>query len=138
MTFPRSPFDTLGELVYFPRMLDKIRLKQRGELADSYWPLLGQGFDGRLCSYMGLQYEEFVRRVEGGASDEDILQWTRREGIHLNDVHIFVWNGFSLKRGWQDDSTPTLQRFKQELGIENRDDIRTMMEYMDFEEQRRL
>ena len=46
---PRSPFDTLGGLLYFPRMLDKIRLKARDDLAEGYVPLLGKGFDNRLC-----------------------------------------------------------------------------------------
>jgi hypothetical protein len=27
---PRSPYDVVGGLVYFPRMLDKIRLHARG------------------------------------------------------------------------------------------------------------
>ena len=137
MKYPRSPFDTLGGLLYFPRMLDKIRLKQRGELAEVYFPLLGKGFDGRLSLYFGLEYEAFVERVNAGATDEEILEWTRREGISLNDVHVLIWNGFSIKRGWDDDGTPTLEAFKKELGIEGRDDVRSFFEFIEVEEGRK-
>jgi len=33
---PRSPYDSVGGLVWFPRMLDKIRLQARGDLAEVY------------------------------------------------------------------------------------------------------
>jgi len=118
-------------------MLDKIRLKQRGELAETYFPLLGKGFDARLSNYLGLAYEEFVKRVEAGDSDEEILEWTRREGVPLNETHVLIWNGFSIKRGWEDDGTPTLDAFKKELGIEDRDDVRSFLDFIEVEEGRR-
>ena len=40
--FPlRSPAEKVGGIVYFGRMLDKIRLHARGELAPDYHPNLG-------------------------------------------------------------------------------------------------
>ncbi|EDY81720.1 hypothetical protein VDG1235_1338 [Verrucomicrobiia bacterium DG1235] len=137
MTHPCSPFDALGGLIYFPRMLDKIRLKQRGELAESYLPLLGKGFDGRLCGYLGISYGEVVEKVEAGATDDEILDWTRSEGVPLNETHVLIWNGFSVKRGWDDDGTPVLDGFKKELGIEDRDDVRSFLDYIEVEEGRR-
>lgn len=137
MTNPRSPFDALGGFVYFPRMLDKIRLKQRGELAEDYFALMGKGFDGRLTNFLGLEYAAFVERVEAGATDEEILEWTRREGLQLGEEHVFVWNSFCEKRGWEDSGTPTLDGFKKEFGIADRDDIRTFFQYIDVEEGRR-
>lgn len=136
MTFPRSPLDTLGGLVYFPRMLDKIRLKQRGELAEGYFALLGGGFDGRLTRYLGISYADLATRIENGASDDEILNWTRSEGFPVAEEHIAVWNGFCLKRGHDDDGTPTLDRFKQEKGWQDRHDLSTFFAYIDAEEGR--
>jgi hypothetical protein len=42
---PRSPYDTQSGLVYFPRMLHKIRLHLAGTLPDDYRENLGQAFD---------------------------------------------------------------------------------------------
>src|SRR5438309_489448 len=45
--FPiRSPSAKVDGLVYFGRMLDKIRLHAKGELPAEYQPNLGKGFDG--------------------------------------------------------------------------------------------
>jgi hypothetical protein len=40
---PRSPFDQVGGLVYFARMLDKIRLSARGQLRQDFQKNLGMG-----------------------------------------------------------------------------------------------
>jgi gluconokinase len=44
---PRSPYDALRGLVYFPRMLDKIRIHAAVGLPEAYIAPLGEGFDGR-------------------------------------------------------------------------------------------
>lgn len=135
-TYPRSPFDTLGGLLYFPRMLDKIRLDLRKELPGAYLELLGKGFDARICKYLGLEYEAVVDRARGGASDEEILEWAQATGMTLNPERIEVWNGFATKRGWNDSGTPTLQGFKQESGLSDREDIRTFFEFIEIDEKR--
>ncbi len=35
-TYPKSPKEITKDMMYFPRMLDKIRLHQRGELHEDY------------------------------------------------------------------------------------------------------
>jgi gluconokinase len=35
-TYPKSPLETTKGLMYFPRMLDKIRLHARGALPEDY------------------------------------------------------------------------------------------------------
>ena len=41
-----------------------------------------------------------------------------------------------VKRGWNDDLSETLVRRKKESGIEARDDIKTMFQYIDADEGR--
>jgi hypothetical protein len=35
-TYPKSPKEMIKGMMYFPRMLDKIRLRLRGELHEDY------------------------------------------------------------------------------------------------------
>jgi gluconokinase len=70
----RSCYDKIGGIVYFGRMLDKIRLHAQGRLPAEYHENLGTGFDGRCCSFLHVKYEDVVARVKLGGGDEDILQ----------------------------------------------------------------
>src|SRR5213592_3295756 len=79
--FPvRSPTEKLGGLVYFGRMLDKIRLHSRAELPADYQPNLGKGFDAKCCAFLHLDYGEVVERVNAGASDDEMLEWAFTHG----------------------------------------------------------
>jgi len=137
--FPKSAADTVGGLRYFGRMLDKIRLRARGELPSDYHANLGhrKAADGTICNFLQIEYEQLRQRVLEGGSDEEILEWCYQHGRRLNEGDIFVWNNFSAKFGWNDLATPTLERRKKELGIADRADIQTMGDLFDFEEGRR-
>lgn len=45
-----------------------------------------------------------------------------------------IWNEFMRKRGWNDEATKNLNRTKRESGLSDRDDIRTMFDYIDADE----
>ena len=136
MKLPRSPYDTLHGLVYFPRMLEKIRLHAAGELGADFVPNLGKGFDLRCCSLLGVNYEELVVAVGSTLSDEEAWNWASQHGKVPTDEQIEVWNGFMTRRGWNDDLVETLERRKKEGGFENRNDIQTMFDYIDADEGR--
>lgn len=61
-----SPFQTLGGVVWIPRMLGKIRLEAAGVLPEAYRPFLGKGFDLRCVRFLGLDYEKLVTHVRQG------------------------------------------------------------------------
>ena len=67
----RTPYARVGRLVYFGRMLDKIRLHAAGQLpiAD-YAENLGQGFDKRCCSFLRVAYEDLKTRTLSGNLDD--------------------------------------------------------------------
>jgi Domain of unknown function (DUF5069) len=52
-TYPKSPRETTRGMMYFPRMLDKIRLHARGELDEDYDENLGhpKAADGLCCNF---------------------------------------------------------------------------------------
>ena len=136
--FPaRSPADKVSGLVYFGRMLDKMRAHAKGELPADWVPNLGKGFDGRCVRFLGLPYEEVKARVlEQGGTDEEILQWAFERVRKPGEEEIEIWNEFMRKCGWNDEVTPILERRKRESGLANRKDIETMFEYIDADEGR--
>ncbi|MBA3543478.1 MAG: DUF5069 domain-containing protein [Chthoniobacterales bacterium] len=135
--FPaRSPAEKVNGLVYFGRMLDKIRARARGELPPVYIEKLGDGFDGRCVRFLGLKYEDVVARVKEGGTDEEIFRWAMEHGRKPSAEDIENWNEFLRKCGWKDSITPTLERRKKESGLQDRADIETMFQYIDVDEGR--
>ena len=65
-------------LIYFARMLDKIRLHaaeancRRTILSGYEDPTF---FDSRCTRFLGVNYDELVERTLQGGSDEEILEW---------------------------------------------------------------
>ncbi len=136
--FPaRSPAEKVSGLVYFGRMLDKIRAGARGELPNEWVSNLGKGFDGKCLRFLGIEYDALKTQVlEQDATDEEILQWAFEHGKDRSAEEIEVWNEYLRKCGWNDELTPTLERRKRESGFEERDDIETMFQYIDADEKR--
>jgi Domain of unknown function (DUF5069) len=134
---PMSAYhETLG-MIYFSRMLDKIRLHAAGKLREDFCDNLGSGFDGRCVNYLRVYYGDLVDRIELGGTDEEILKWCFETGRELNEGDIFIWNQYLKKVGWNDGTTETLIRRKKESGLEKRDDIETMLDYFEHDEGRK-
>lgn len=137
--FPaRSPAAKVGGIVYFGRMLDKIRAEARGELPADYQANLGRGFDQSCVAFLQVEYPQVVELARQGASDEEILQWCFENGRKPSDEEIHIWNTFMRKRGWNDEITDTLIRRKKEAGMAGRSEVRTMFEFIDADEGRPL
>jgi Domain of unknown function (DUF5069) len=136
--FPKSPKETTRGMMYFPRMLDKIRLHLSGELHEDYRENFGapQTGDAALCNFLRIHHRDLIKRVEQGGTDEEILDWCFENGRKLNEGDIFVWNGFISKLGWRDRVTPRLEERKQAMGIADRKDIACIPDLIDFDEQR--
>jgi hypothetical protein len=51
--YPRSPNEAVGGMLYFGRMLDKIRLHANGKLGTEYHAKLGhaEAADGTCCNF---------------------------------------------------------------------------------------
>jgi gluconokinase len=137
-TFPKSPKEMIGGMMYFPRMLDKIRLHVRGELGEEYHANLGEAraADGACSNFLRVKYEELRDRVMEGGSDEEILEWCYEKGRRLNRGDLVVWNGFVSKLGWNDFVTPVLAEQKQKSGLAHRTDIITVPDFIDLDEGR--
>lgn len=136
----RSGYAKVGDLVYFGRMLDKIRLSEQGLLPPGYNlgdqnPLF---FDGICCRFLYVEYGQIVDQVRAGRSDEEILEWAYKAGRHPTQDEIRFWNSFMTKCGWRDKSSASLSRWRKELGLENRTDVQTFFDLYDADEGREI
>jgi gluconokinase len=132
----RSPYDKVGGLIYFGRMLDKIRLHAKGALPADYVENLGQAFDKFCVQFLGVAYADLAGQVKMGASDEAALEWCFMHGRRTTDDEIFMWNEFIRKRGWNDSGSERLKQRKADSGFASRDEIRTLFDYIDADEER--
>src|SRR5437762_3091514 len=61
---------------------------------------------------------------------------TKKSWNGPNEGDIMMWNAFASKLGWRDFATPTLERAKKNAGISDREDIATIPDFIDFDEDR--
>lgn len=140
MSFPlRSPRDTVGGIMVFGRILDKIRLHAEGRLPEGWHLGIIAGkrtFDDRVCRLLGVEFEALTTRVLQGGTDEEVLEWCLQNGRRPDPEHIELFNGFMMKRGWRDVATPGLIDQRAAAGLAHREDIVTFFDLMDVEEGR--
>lgn len=134
----RSPFDQVNGLVYFGRMLDKIRLTAAGKLPEGWRPMRGNAkgsFDWRCCEFLKIDYTALEAETLKGGSDESLLAWAYANGRQPTEQEIEVWNGFMTKRGWRDAGTQRLNERLEEIGLAP-GTVQTMFEYIEIDEGR--
>ena len=132
----RGPRDKVRGVVYFGRMLDKIRSHARGELPLEYEANLGKGFDEKCTTFLRVRYELVVDYVNRGLTDEAILESCFGMGHRPTEAEIFMWNEFMRKRGWHDDLSEILESHKKKEGMLPRSEIQTKFQFMDADEGR--
>lgn len=139
----RSPSEEVNGLVYFGRMLDKIRLAAAGSLPSAWMELRGPTssvnvitFDARCCSFLRIDYQALeAETLKGDKNDEELLEWAFLRGRRPTGEEIEIWNAFMTKRGWRDAHTPRLHVRLAEIGLPP-DAVQTMFEYIDLDEGR--
>ena len=134
----RSCYDKVGRLIYFGRMLDKIRLHAAGQLPPDYAENLGEHqftLDGRCCRFLGVPYSEIKKRTLAGEPDEAVLNWAHAHGASRTDEECNVWNRFIAKLGWRDERSHVLPQRIQESGLTGKP-IETLIDHIEFDEGR--
>lgn len=120
-------------LVFFGRMLDKIRLHAAGRLPSDY--NRGTGMDARVCRFLHVAYGDVVEQVRAGDTDEQILEWCYRHGRRPTEEELLIFNAFLSKRGWRDETTADLETMKRDRGFAGRDDIQTFFDFHKADEE---
>jgi hypothetical protein len=135
----RSPADQVKGIVYFGRMLDKMRLAAAGKLPADWQAMRGMPnkgtFDARCCAFLHIDYAALEKETLKGGSDDTLLEWAFAHGKRPTDLEIEVWNGFMTKRGWRDSGTQRLNERLAEIGLPA-GTVDTMFEFIDLDEGR--
>ena len=136
----RSPSAQVNGIVYFGRMLDKIRLAAAGKLPEGWRAARGTAmkgsFDWRCCQFLGIDYAALeAETLKGARSDVELLEWVFQHGRQPDDQEIEVWNAFMTKRGWRDGGTQRLNERLAEIGLPP-GTVQTMFEFIDLDEGR--
>ena len=129
----RSPYDKTGGLVYFGRMLDKIRSLARGELPPEYVENFEKDFDQKCATFLGVNHELLVNYVNEGLTDDAILQSCFGMGHRPSEGEIHMWNEFMRKRGWNDELSGTLEKQKKKQAMLSRSEIQTVFQFIDVD-----
>lgn len=135
----RSPSDQVNGLVYFGRMLDKIRLAAAGKLPEGWHEARGTGmagsFDSRCCRFLHINYQDLEAETLKGGGDGELLAWVFENGRRPGEEEIEIWNAFMSKRGWRDAGTQRLNERLAEIGLPP-GTVATMFEFIDLDEGR--
>ena len=135
----RSPYDETGGIVYFGRMLDKIRLHAKGELPADWIAAMGMAyqnsFDARCCRFLGIDYDALKNETLKGGGDDELLAWAFAAGRRPSEEEIEIWNAFMSKRGWRDEGTARLNERLAEIGMPA-GTVDTMFDFIDLDEGR--
>lgn len=123
----RHSAEQVGGLVFFGRMLDKIRLHAAGKLPADY--KRGVGTDSRVCEFLQVEYPALVERTRAGGTDGEILEWCFAEGHRPGKEEILAFNAFLMKRGWRDEWSEQLEQMKRASGFSDRVDIQTFFDF---------
>lgn len=95
----RLPREELGGCCWLPRLIDKSRLQQQGNLPLIYRVLLGNalGIDGEFLRHFRLRAAETTAALRA-ANDDDALRWfLAQPGV--NEERIRSWNARAVRLG---------------------------------------
>lgn len=135
----RSPYERVGGIVHFGRMLDKIRLGSQGKLPPAWVEAKGtaHGFDEICCRFLQVEYRALEDEALKGRSDDEMLEWAFAHGRKPLEEEVEIWNAYLSKRCWRDPYTARLHFRLQEAGLPIGSAL-TMFDFIDLDEGRPL
>jgi len=95
--YPRSPKEEVNGLCFLARLIDKVRMRNAGQIQD--YNYLTAGFDKYLLDKLEIQGENFEKRVLQGGTDEEIANWVQANSKALTDEEKAEWNNMVLTFG---------------------------------------
>lgn len=134
--YPRSPYETMDGWVHLPRLVDKIRLHEAGQLPEDYQPnYLHKGFDLAWFEASGVAPDTLVVVVKGSITDGQVCDWVKAN-VRVADEAKTALRDDLLSYGTEGALLERLIQRKAESGLQDRDDIRCMFDYIDADEGR--
>ena len=139
--YPRSPKEQVGGLCHLGRLIDKIRMRNAGQIQD--YNYLTVGFDKYLLDKLEIKGEDFEKRVLQGGTDAEIAEWVKANGKALTDQEKAEWNNMVMTFG---PKAPMAQQAfdrnlaaiaeKRGVSVEQLPSIKTWFELIEHDEDR--
>ena len=139
--YPRSPKMLVGGIAHLGRFIDKIRLRNAGDIQD--YNYITVGFDKHLIDFLKIDPKAFEARVLAGGSDQELLGWIHAQGEVPTSEEISQWNHLLLSSGPKDDAAR--QRFhgrlhdiaaKRGVPVSSLPSVTTWAEVIELDEER--
>lgn len=139
--YPRSPKILVGGIAHLARFIDKIRLRNAGDIQD--YNYITVGFDKHLIDFLKIDPKAFEARVLAGGSDQELLGWIHAQGEVPTSEEISQWNRLLLSSGPKDDAAR--QRFhgrlhdiaaKRGVPVSSLPSVTTWAEVIELDEER--
>ena len=109
--YPLSPKALLGGIAHLGRFIDKIKLRNAGQIQD--YNYITAGFDKYLVDFLQIDPKTFEQQVLAGGTDEELLAWVVANGKPHSHEEIAQWSQGLLSSGPKDDAAR--QRFQGRL-----------------------
>lgn len=135
-TYPCSPRVEIDDLPYFPRLAEKVRLFEAGDLHPELHANLGKGMDLWVCQFLGVEYDDLKKTILSGATDAEALAWAKENGVERQDFELSWFRSYILNRGFRDSLSDHLASRIEEDGFQGRTDIFSFCDYIDVDEGR--
>ncbi len=123
-------------LLHLPRFLAKIRKHLKGELPKSYQRNFCKGFDRFLCLHLGVDPEQVIACVRDTQSEAELA--VRLKDLFPADLRVAVWNRELVQKGMSVMGREVLESTKLKMGAEQRTDVISFADMIDFDEGRIL
>ncbi len=130
---PYLPHPQFG-LLHLPRFLAKIRKYLRGELPPSYQRNFCKGFDGFLCLHLQVDPQQVIAAVKESRSEEELQEKLRI--LFPKDCRPHVWNRELVQKGMSAMGREALQAAKKKMGIDDRHDLISFADLIEYDEGR--
>ncbi|MBD5781821.1 DUF5069 domain-containing protein [Pelagicoccus sp. NFK12] len=121
-------------LLHLPRFIAKAKKAVKGELGKSYQRNYKKGFDRFLCLHLGIDPDDVENIVRESADDEEIER--RLAAILPEDLKVAKWNREVVQKGLSPMGREALDAAKKKMGIEDREDLMTFADMIEFDEER--
>ncbi|EDY80931.1 hypothetical protein VDG1235_548 [Verrucomicrobiia bacterium DG1235] len=123
-------------LLHLPRFIAKAKKFVKGELGASYQRNYKKGFDRFLCLHLGINPDDVESIVRESSDDAEIDR--RLTEILPEDLKVAKWNRELVQKGLSPMGRDALESAKRKMGIEDREDLMTFADMIEFDEERIL
>ncbi|MDQ8201673.1 DUF5069 domain-containing protein [Pelagicoccus sp. SDUM812003] len=121
-------------LLHLPRFIAKAKKAVKGELGKSYQRNYKKGFDRFLCLHLGIDPDAVENIVRESDNDEEIDR--KLAELFPQDLRVAKWNRELVQKGMSEMGRQALEDAKRKMGIEDRTDLLSFADMIEFDEQR--